>query len=146
MHTMKLHLLLALMSVFIPTSLFAESNPKSAEDLLVAFKQALAAHDTALLNQLQCWDHVPKHARDLSAQYRFWFSCHLNTIDLAPQDKQRFPNDLVIDGDHCHPNLAIFNVLVVNFEPPHTKSQDVHLPLGQKDGRIYIVNYVPVKR
>lgn len=112
---------------------------------LAAAKQAFAKHDADALASLTCWDRVPdklkasgkkQYARDAAQQ-----AGDITLIDPDPN----YP-DLVWkddDGVSYRSNLSVIKQLKITFKTGDLG--DGWYPVGEKDGKLYLLEPAPVK-
>lgn len=124
-------------------------NVNSAEtkesQFIAAAKAAFEKHDAGALVALTCWDRVPEKLKASGEkQYARDASQTVGDITLTNPDPD-FP-DVVWkdkDGVSYRSNLPVIKQLKITFKTG--PFSDGRYPVGEKDGKLYLLEPAPVK-
>jgi hypothetical protein len=122
------------------------ASPEEEARFVAAAKQAFEKHDAAALMALTCWDRVPDKFKESSKkQYVRDVAQRATNITLTNPDPD-LP-DLEwkdTDGVSYRSNLSVVKQLKMTFAPDG-RFKDGTYPVGEKDGRLYLLEPAPVK-
>jgi len=122
------------------------ASPEEEARFVAAAKQAFEKHDADALMTLTCWDRVPdKFKGSGKKQYDRDVAQTATDISLTNPDP-KFP-DLVwkdTDGVSYRSNLPVVKQLKITFEHGG-KFKDGTYPVGEKDGKLYLLEPAPIK-
>jgi hypothetical protein len=126
-------------------SAWAASEPEEAR-FLAAAKSAFEKHDADALAALTCWDRVPDKLKNSSKKH-YVRDAALTTTDIAltapdPQSPDLGWKDK--DGVAYRSNLPVIKHLKITFAPGGP-FKDATYPVGEKEGRLYLLEPAPVK-
>jgi hypothetical protein len=121
------------------------ASPEEEARFVAAARQAFAKHDADALATLTCWDRVPdKFKADGKKQYVRDVALTVSDITLTNPDPD-YP-DLVwkdTDGVSYRSNLSVIKQLKITFKTG--EFGDGRYPVGEKDGKLYLLEPAPVK-
>jgi hypothetical protein len=139
--------------LFLPMPSARAASPKEEAKFLAAAKAAFAKHDANALVALTCWDRVPDKLKDKGKKrYAEEVAITVTGITLTNPDAE-FP-DLEWkdkDGVAHRSNRPVIKQLKVSFKPDGSRGQfksqggDVVYPVGEKGGKLYLLEPAPVK-
>ena len=139
--------LLLIIASALACQLTAVQAASSGEEtkFVAAIKQAFAKHDADALVALSCWDRVPdKLKKDGRQQYAKDVAQTVSEITLTDPDPN-YP-DLAwkdSDGVSYRSNLPVVKQLKITFKTG--EFGDARYPVGEKDGKLYLLEPAPVK-
>jgi hypothetical protein len=126
-------------------SAWAASQQEEA-NFLAAATTAFEKHDADALSILTCWDRVPAKLKDSSKKnYVRDAALTMTGIALTAPDPQA--PDLEWkdkDGVAYRSNLPVVKHLKITFAPGG-RFKDVTYPVGEKEGKLYLLEPAPVK-
>jgi len=139
-------LILALTSVLLFQLQAADAaSPEEEARFVAVAKQAFASHDADALAALTCWDRVPdKLKASGKKQYVRDVAQSVGDITLTNPDPD-YP-DVVwkdTDGVSYRSNLPVIKQLKITFKSG--EFGDGRYPVGEKDGRLYLLEPAPSK-
>jgi hypothetical protein len=122
------------------------ASPETEAKFVAAIKQAFAKHDADALSALTCWDRVPdKLKSDGKKQYARDIAQTVSDITLTNPDPD-YP-DLPwkdSDGVTYRSNLPVVKQLKIVFKTG--EFGDGRYPVGEKDGKLCLLEPAPVKQ
>ena len=149
-------LILALTSVLVFQLQSAlAASPEEETRFVAAAKQAFEKHDTNALIALTCWDRVSDKLKD-SGKSRYAKEVALTATDvvLSAPDPNAPDLEWKDDAGVAHrSNLTVTKHLKITFAPGSAielkrgtvKVKDVTYPVGEKDGKLFLLQPAPVK-
>jgi hypothetical protein len=144
MRTKHIIATVALFAALVIRSMAA--SPEAETRFLADAKAALDTKNSTNLLKLVCWDGVaPEMKKMIEQQMSFLVQRPVTQIELlAPAPKQKI--EYTRDGVTYRPNLAVIKQLKITFkaDKPVTASS-AELPVGEKDGRLFITTAAPAK-
>jgi hypothetical protein len=123
------------------------ASPEEEARFLAAVRQGFDKQDTNALFALTCWDRVPEKSieygkaqlvRDITTMK----VSDMKLIDADPKFPDREWKDK--DGVAYRSNLPVIKQLKITFVPGGRFKQGV-IPVGDKDGILYMLEPAPVK-
>jgi hypothetical protein len=140
-------LILVLTSVLVLQlqSVLAASSEEEAR-FVAAAKQAFEKHDADALAALTCWDRVPDKLK-VSGKKQYVRDVAQTATDITLTNPDPDYPDLVwkdTDGVSYRSNLSVVKQLKITFAPGG-EFGDARYPVGEKDGKLYLLEPAPVK-
>jgi hypothetical protein len=146
---MKHIIFILCLNLFAITSLVCDTkaaSPAEEARFVAAVRAAFEKHDADALVALTCWDRVPdKLKADGKKQYARDVAQTVSDITLTNPDPN-YP-DLVwkgSDGVSYRSNLPVVKQLKITFKTG--EFGDGRYPVGEKDGKLYLLEPAPVKK
>ena len=133
----------ALFAALILRSIAA--SPEAEARFIADAKAAFDAKDSAKLLSLVCWDRVtPAMKQMVSKQLSALVQKPVVQFQLVAQDpKQKV--EYTRDGVTYRPNLAGVKELKITFKSDATGLTSAGLPVGEKDGKLFITTAASAK-
>jgi hypothetical protein len=131
------------------------ASPAAEARFLAAAKAAFQKHDAAALTALVCWDRVPENLQ-VSGKERLAREVALTATDLvliAPDPQLPDLEWKDATGTAFRANLPVTRHLKITFAPGSVvqlkrgpvKVKDTSYPVGEKDGKLFLLEPAPVK-
>jgi len=131
------------------------ASPDEQARFIAATKQAFDKHDADALVTLTCWDRVPDKFKE-SGKKQYARDVAQTAADVALTDPDPKYPDLEWkdkDGVLYHSNLPVVRQLKITFSSGtkidtkvgNVKVRDAVYPVGEKDGKLYLLEPAPVK-
>ena len=142
---MKLFLVALAVFISLPFQSVQAASPEEEASFLKAAKSAFAKHDVEALMAMTCWDRVPDKLKDSGKQqYARDVAQTTTEITLIDPDPM-FPDVEWKDaaGVAFRSNLPVVKQLKIKFSTG--KFKDGTYPVGEKDGKLYLLEPAPVK-
>jgi hypothetical protein len=140
-------LLLALTTILVlRLQLVRAASPDEEARFVAAAKQAFQKHDADALMTLTCWDRVPDKFKD-SGKQQYARDVAQTATDIKLTNPDPDEPDLVwkdTDGVSYRSNLSVVKQLKIAFGSG-TQFGDGTYPVGEKDGKLYLLEPAPVK-
>ena len=141
--------------LLIQAHLAAAASPEEEARFVAAVRQAFEKHEADALVALACWDGVPDERKDhCRKQYAKEVALTATGVVLSAPDS-RCPDRDWVDkaGVVYRANLPVIKHLRITFAPGSTievklgttKVGDVTYPVGEKAGKLFLVQSAPVK-
>jgi hypothetical protein len=123
----------------------APATPEEQARFLTAVRQAYDKHDTNDIFTLVCWDGVSDKDTDglkkmLVREVAEKVS-EMTLIDPDPKISDEWKDK---DGIGYHSNLPVIKRLSIYFAPGGDIRSDL-TPVGEKDGKLFLVGPIPIK-
>ena len=132
---------------FLPFQSVRAASPEEQAGFLAAVRQAFDKQDTNALFALVCWDRVTAKDAD-SARERFKTiisGAKVTDMALADPDPKMPKHEWTgKDGVSYRQNLPMIKQLKITFAPGALFHRGL-LPVGEKDGKLYLSEPAPVK-
>jgi hypothetical protein len=151
---MKTFLFALALFIALPFQSVRAASPAEETRLLAAAKSAFAKHDADALIALTCWDRVPDDLKE-SGKLHYTKEVVLSVTDItlsAPDPTM--PDVEWKDGKGVayRSNLPVTKHLKITFVPGSmielkrgpVKVKDVTYSVGEKDGKLYLLEPAPV--
>ena len=122
------------------------ATPEEEARFVAAAKQAFAKHDADALMALTCWDRVPDKFKD-SGKKQYARDVAQTATDIKLTNPDPDEPDLVwkdTDGVSYRSNLPVVKQLKITFASGGQFSDGTY-PVGEKDGKLYLLEPAPVK-
>ena len=138
--------ILTLAIITLPFCSTRAASQQEEARFLAAAKSAFEKHDAEALATLTCWDRVPDKLKE-SGKKHYVRDAALTMTDMAltPPDPQS--PDLEWkdkEGVAYRSNLPVLKHLKISFAPGG-RFKDVTYPVGEKAGRLYLLEPAPVE-
>jgi hypothetical protein len=157
-------LILALTVVFsLPVLPVQAASQEEETRFLSAAKDAFAKHDANALVAMTCWDRVPEKLKKDGKQQYMTIVAGPSAVDFKLLDHPKLEWNVDDDarfveidpawkesGIVYHSNLPVVKQLKITFAPLKSGGGtsvtiSVTYPVGEKDGKLYLVEPAPVK-
>lgn len=140
--------LLFALAVFLslPFQSVRAAAQKEEARFLAAAKQAFEKHDADALMALTCWDRVPDKFK-ASGKKQYARDVAQTATDIALTNPDPNYPDLTwkdTDGVSYRSNLPVVKQLKITFAPGGP-FKDGTYPVGEKDGKLYLLEPAPIK-
>jgi hypothetical protein len=122
------------------------ASPDEEARFVAAAKQAFEKHDADALMALTCWDRVPDKFKD-SGKKQYARDVAQSATDIKLTNPDPDEPDLVwkdTDGVSYRSNLSVAKQLKVTFGSGGEFSDGTY-PVGEKDGKLYLLEPAPTK-
>ena len=122
------------------------ASPDEEARFVAAAKQAFEKHDADALAALTCWDKVPDKFKD-SGKKQYARDAKQGATDITLTNPDPNSPDLVwqdTDGVSYRSNLSVVKQLKITFAPGGLFKNGTY-PVGEKDGKLYLLEPAPVK-
>jgi hypothetical protein len=143
---MKLYLLI---TIAVLGSLFTvnSASPQEEARFLADVKSAFENKDTKAFLKLYCWDRVPDSIRAVVEKTTpRLLELKVVSIALVAAAPESAKSELVRGGVTYRPNLPITRQVEVAHTSAEKKTKGkATIPVGEKDGRLYVTCTVPSK-
>ncbi|MHA3770878.1 hypothetical protein ACXR0O_05000 [Verrucomicrobiota bacterium sgz303538] len=146
---MKSHLIKLLLAIALFCPALAWAADLATEDgFKAAYQQAIEQKDLKQLEALVYWDRVPERFKGLWHQRQEeQFGLKILSIELTSGASAEFPKEFTLEGVTYKPNLEVSHTLTIVFgENAFGAKQTSMIPVGRKDGRLYVVSTAPVAK
>ena len=130
------------------------ASPEEAK-FVAAAKQAFEKHDADALVAMTCWDRVPDKFKD-SGKKQYARDVAQKTTDITLTDPDPNYPDIEWkdkDGVSYRSNLPVIKRLKITLaagkkldtKAGKVKARDAVYPVGEKDGKLYLLKPAPIK-
>lgn len=121
------------------------ASPQEEARFLAEVKSAFEKKDSKAFLSLYCWDRVTPFIKSVSEKTApGTLALKAETITLAAAKPETANTEFVRDGVTYRPNLPVTKQIEVAHSYPGGKGK-ITIPVGEKDGRLYITTAAPVK-
>jgi hypothetical protein len=152
---MKSSTLLLTLLLLIHAHFALAASPEEEARFVAAVKQAFEKHEAGALIALACWDRVSDEQKD-SGKKRYAKEVSLTPTGFvlsAPDPKLPDVEWKDDAGVAYRSNLPVVKHLKITFAPGSTielkrgpiKVKDVTYPVGEKEGRLFLLQPAPIK-
>ena len=121
------------------------ASPEAEAHFVAEAKAAFDTKDSSKLLSLVCWDGVtPAMKTELTEQYSGMVQQPVSKVELvAPDPKQT--TEFTRNGGTIRLNLAVIKQLKITIVTKPGDSASAAIPVGEKDGKLFIATTAPVK-
>ena len=143
---MKIFLLALGVCLSLPLQPVWAASKEEEGRILTAAKSAFEKHDAGALMAITCWDRVPDKFKDSGKKHYVRDVAKTVTDITLKSPDPKFP-DLEwkdSDGVAYRSNLPVIKHLKITFARGQT-FRDATYPVGEKDGKLYLLEPAPVK-
>lgn len=133
--------------VFLPFQSVQAASPEEQARFLAAVRQAYDKQDTNALFALVCWDRVTRKDADSARKQFERILSGTKVADMVLVDPDpKLPKHEWTDKDGVsyRPNLPLIKQLKITYGPGALFHRGL-LPVGEKDGRLYLSEPAPVE-
>jgi len=142
---MQLRILITSALLLLAPQLYAAS-PQEEARFLTAVKKAFATQDAKAFLSLYYWEGVPDSIKAVAERTTPRFLKLGGTISLVPASSKTAKTEFVRDGVTYRFNLPVTKQIEVAHASPESKSKGkLTIPVGEKDGKLYITSQAPAK-
>ena len=121
------------------------ASPEAEAHFVADAKAAFDTKDSSKLMSLTCWDGVTSEFKTMQTQqYSAMVQSPISKVELvAPDPKQT--TEFTRDGVTYRLNLAVIKQLKITIVTKPGDSASAAMPVGEKDGKLFIATTAPVK-
>jgi hypothetical protein len=121
------------------------ASPEAEAHFVAEAKAAFDTKDSSRLMSLVCWDGVtPEMKKELTEQYSGMVQQPISRVELvAPDPKQT--TEFTRNGVTIRLNLTVIKQLKITIVTKPGDSASAAIPVGEKDGKLFITTTAPVK-
>ena len=121
------------------------ATPEVESRFVADAKSAFDAKDSSKLLRLVCWDGVtPEMKTMLTQQFSGMVQQSTSQLELVAPDPNK-KIEFTRNGVSFHLNLAVIKQLKITLVTKPGDSASVTIPVGEKDGNLFIATTAPVK-
>jgi hypothetical protein len=141
--------------LLIQTHLALAASPEEEARFVAAAKQAFEKHEAEALVALTCWDRVSDELKDRGKKrYAKEVALTASGVVLSAPDPSSPDLEWKDEAGVAHrSNLPVVKHLKITFAPGSTielkrgpvKVKDVTYPVGEKEGKLFLLQPAPVK-
>jgi hypothetical protein len=143
---MKKHIIAIIVLLALSLRAMLAASPEEEARFLTAAKAAFEKHDGEALAALTCWDRVPDKLKESNKKHYGRDVAQTATDMKVINPDPNFP-DLEwkdTDGVSYRSNLPVTKQLKITFAPGG-RFKDATYPIGEKDGKLFLLEPAPVK-
>ena len=123
------------------------ASPQEEARILADVKSAFEKKDSKALLNLYCWDRVPDFIKSVSEKTTpGLLEFKVDSITLVAASPELAKIEFVRDGVTYRPNLPVTKQIEVAYSSPEKQMKGkATLPIGEKNGKLYITTAGAVK-
>jgi hypothetical protein len=146
---MKARIITLVLAITLLSPVLARAADLGTENgFKAAYRQAIEQKDLEQLEALVYWERVPDRFRNVwREQHAVLLGLKILSIELIIGASEQFTKKFTLDGIAYGPNLERTHTLRVNFaRNDNGVTLTSVIPVGRKDGRLYITATAPTSK